>query len=160
MSRTYPPYAVGAAAAVLIINNKILLVKRKYPPGLGKWSVPGGVIEAGEKLIEAAKRELREETGLEADPIGILWVINNIVYDRNEKVLYHYLIIDILFDSGTIRGELRPGEDVLDVAWFSLNEVLNTPDVSRTVKSLVKRIMKHGLNVITVEEVDHIFRQL
>lgn len=155
MERTYPRYAIAAVAAVLIQNEKILLVKRGYPPGLGKWSIPGGVVEAGERLVEAAKRELKEETGLEAEPLGVLWVLNNIVYDKEKRVLYHYLVIDILFDSATIKGELRPGDDVLDASWFDLSEVLSSPSVSKTTKRLVKRIEKYGLVTLPLEEVDH-----
>lgn len=156
MERLYPRCAIAAVAIVLIKDGKILLVKRGYPPGLGKWSVPGGVIEAGERLVEAAKRELKEETGLEAEPIGILWVLNNIVYDREGKVLYHYLVVDMLFDSATVRGEMRPGSDVVDVSWFDINEVLELPDVSRTTKRLVTRIQKHGLVTLPIDDVDHV----
>lgn len=156
LERLYPRCAIAAVAIVLIKDNKILLVKRGYPPGLGKWSVPGGVIEAGERLVEAAKRELKEETGIEAEPLGVLWVLNNIVYDGEGRVLYHYLVVDILFDPATVRGEMRPGGDVVDVSWFDINEVLGLPDVSRTTKRLIMRIHKHGLVMIPIDEVDHI----
>lgn len=155
MERTYPRHAIAAVATVLIKEGKILLVKRGYPPGLGKWSIPGGVVEAGEKLVDAARRELKEETGLEAEPLGILWVLNNIVYDKERRALYHYLIVDVLFDSTTIKGELKPGSDVLGASWFDLNEVLNSPDVSRTTKRLIKRIEKYGIQTLPLEGVDH-----
>lgn len=159
VERAYPKYAIASVAAVLVNNNEILLVRRGHPPGLGRWSLPGGVIEAGEKLGVAAKRELKEETGLEAEPIGVLWVLNNIVYDQFKKVQYHYLIVDILFDSQTIRGDPRPGGDVIDVAWFKLDEITNMRDVSRTVKSLIARIKKFGLTTLPLESVDHEFTQ-
>ena len=160
MNRTYPRYAIAAVGVVLLRDDKILLVKRGFPPGLGKWSIPGGVIEAGERLVEAAKRELKEETGLEADPLGVLWVLNNVVYDKEMKVLYHYTIIDILFDPATIRGDLRPGGDVLDVAWFKLSELHSMRDVSSTTKRLVKRIERYGLITLPIEEVDHVSVQV
>lgn len=156
MSRVYPQYAIAAVGAVLLQDNKVLLVKRGYPPGLGKWSIPGGVVEAGEKLVEAAKRELKEETGLEAEPLGILWVLNNIVLDEEKRALYHYIIVDILFDPSTIKGALRPGGDVLDVAWFKLSELLSLEEVSSTAKRLVRRIEKYGLITLPLEDVDHI----
>jgi len=155
VERIYPRHAIAAVAAVLIKEGRILLVKRGYPPGLGKWSIPGGVVEAGEKLVDAAKRELKEETGLEAEPLGILWVLNNIVYDGGKRVMYHYLIVDILFDSTTTRGELRPGSDVLDTSWFDLGEALSSPNVSRTTKRLIKRIERYGIQVLPLEDVDH-----
>lgn len=156
MNRVYPVHVIGAAAAVLIKGGDILLAKRRYPPGVGKWSIPGGVIEVGEEISRAARRELLEETGIEAEPLGILWVLNNIVYDRDNRVLYHYVIIDILFDPNTIRGELRPGGDVDDVKWFKLSEINHLPEVSRTVKALVRRIEKYGLTTIPLEGVDHV----
>lgn len=155
-NRVRPRYAIAAVAAVVIRNKEILLVKRGYPPAVGKWSVPGGVIEAGERLVEAAKRELKEETGIEAEPVGILWILNNIIYNRERTVLYHYTIVDILFDSNTIRGELRPGGDATDVAWFDIENVLALDEVSRTTKRLIKRIEKYGLTVLPIDEIDHI----
>ncbi|MEM4718032.1 MAG: NUDIX hydrolase [Desulfurococcaceae archaeon] len=154
MERKYPKYAIAAVSSVLIRNNEILLVKRRFPPGTGKWSIPGGVIEAGEKIVEAAKRELLEETGLEADPAGIIWVLNNVVYDVGKRVLYHYVIIDILFDSNTIRGVLRPGGDAVDVAWFRIDELPHLPGVSRTVLKLINRVKFYGLTPIPVENID------
>lgn len=144
ISREYPKYAITAVGAVVLKDNSILLVKRGYPPGKGKWSIPGGVVEAGEDIYEAALRELHEETGITAKPLGIIWVVNNVVRDDVGAVQYHYVILDILFDSTTVNGVLRPGGDAVDVAWIPLNEVNRRDDVSRTVKKLVERIEKYG----------------
>ncbi|MGC8983147.1 MAG: NUDIX hydrolase [Desulfurococcaceae archaeon] len=153
-NREYPRHAIAAVGAVLIRDGKILLVKRRYPPGKGKWSVPGGVLEPGEKLVEAARRELLEETGLEAEPRGVLWILNNVVYDENRRVLYHYLIVDVLFDPDTVRGEPKPGSDAEEVAWIDLAEAKSRTDVSRTVKRLIERIEKYGLTTLPLEGVD------
>lgn len=152
--RVYPKHAVAAVGAVIVKDNRILLVKRKYPPGRGKWSIPGGVVEPGEKLDRAALRELEEETGLRAKPLGIVWVLNNIVRDAEGRVLYHYVILDVLFDPNSVEGEAKPGGDVEDVAWFDLDEVLARSDVSRTVKKLVEKLRRSGLSVISIEDTD------
>jgi len=156
MERTYPKYAITAVGAVLIRGDEILLVKRGYPPGKGKWSIPGGVVEAGESLIEAAKRELLEETGLEAEPIGIIWVLNNIVKDREGRVKYHYVIIDVLFDSNTIKGDLKPGSDAVEASWFKIRDLRENPEVSRTVKLLIDRIQVYGLTYIPITNTENI----
>jgi ADP-ribose pyrophosphatase YjhB (NUDIX family) len=155
LERLYPKYGIAAVGAVVIFNNKILLVERAYPPGVGMWSIPGGVIEAGERISEAAKRELREETGLEAEPLGILWVLNNIVRDEIGRVKYHYVIVDVFFDPKTLKGELRPGGDVTGVSWFTIEEAKNSPRVSKTVKRLLWRVENYGLTLIPLSGVDH-----
>lgn len=160
MVREYPQYAIAAVAAVLLRDDSILLVKRKYPPAVGKWSLPGGVIESGEKLAEAAKRELKEETGLDAEPLGILWILNNIVLDSSGKVKYHYLITDVLFDSNSVRGTPVASGDASEVRWFSLDEIKRREDISRTVKKLVLRIERYGVTYVPLDLVDHISREV
>lgn len=158
--REYPRYAIAAVAAVLIQDGKILLIKRRYPPAVGKWSLPGGVIEPGEGLAEAARRELKEETGLEAEPLGVLWVLNNVVLDGSGRVKYHYLIVDVLFDSGTSRGVLKASGDASEVGWFSFQEIRSRDDVSRTVKKLVLRLESYGLTYVPIDYADNISREL
>jgi len=155
LDRFYPKFAIATVVAVLISNDRVLLVERGHPPAVGKWSFPGGVIKAGERLGEAAKRELKEETGIEAEPIGIFWVLNNIVRDPNDGVKFHYLIVYVVFDSSSVRGELRAGEDARNVAWFEIDEALNSPSVSRTVKRVLMRIKKSGLTCLPLEGADH-----
>ena len=145
MQREYPSYAIAAVAAVLVEGGRILLVKRGHPPAAGKWSLPGGALEPGERLAEAACRELREETGLEAEPLGVLWVLNNMVLDSAGKAKYHYLIVDILFDSSSARGTLRAGGDAVEARWIPLDEALSREDVSATVKGLILKLKSSGL---------------
>ncbi len=160
MPREYPEYAVAAVGAVLIRNGRILLVKRGYPPAVGKWSLPGGVIEAGESLADAATRELEEETGLRARPLGVVWVLNNVVLDPLGRVKYHYLIVDVIFDSESMEGALRAGGDALDVSWVDLGEVPTRDDISRTVKKLVSRLETYGITYIPLDSSDNITQEL
>jgi len=160
MRRTYPEYAIGAVGVVLVRDDKILLVKRGSPPAIGKWSLPGGVIEPGERIDEAARRELWEETGLRARPLGVLWLLNNIVLDRERRVKYHYIIIDVLFDPESIEGDLTPGSDAVDAGWFNLRDVLADRSVSRTVSRLVRYILEHGLNYIPLVDIDNVTMEI
>lgn len=146
--RLYPKYAIAAVGCVLVKNNSILLIKRGYAPRPGVWAVPGGAIEAGETIDEAAKRELEEETGIVAEPLGIIGVFNAITRDELGKVQYHYVIIDVLFDSNTIKGNLRAGGDAIDVAWIPLEEVIKRDDVTKTTKKLVEKILNKDLNYV------------
>ncbi len=152
--REYPKYAIAAVGAVLILNDSIILVKRGYPPAKGRWSIPGGVIEAGEKIFDAAKRELYEETGLTANPLGIVYIINDVIRDAKGNIRYHYLILDVLFDSKSIKGVPKPGGDAIDVAWISLKEALERSDISSTTKQLITKLIKNRYYLLQVEEME------
>lgn len=139
---------------MVILNGSIILVKRGYPPAKGRWSLPGGVVEAGERIFDAAKRELYEETGITAEPLGVVSIVNDVVKDSGGSVRYHYLILDVLFDPSSVKGALRPGGDAIDAAWISLEEALNRDDVSRITKNLIGRLIKSGPHILQIEEME------
>lgn len=147
--REFPKYAIASVGAVLLREGKMLLVKRGFPPGKGKWSVPGGVIEAGEEVLEAARRELLEETNLRADPLGVL-ALSQVVVREGDSVKYHYVIIDVLFDWRSIQGEERPGGDAIEVSWIPLSDIESMPDVTSTTKRLAS-LMKGDLKYLPKE---------
>jgi len=149
--REYPAHAIAAVGAVLIKNGMILLVKRGFPPAVGMWSTPGGVIEPGEGIAEAALRELEEETGLRAEPLGVVHVLNNIVFDKEKKVKYHYLILDILFNPSTVEGTPRPGGDAISVEWMDVSRALERDDVTKTTKKLLHKIKHVGVSYIPLD---------
>ncbi|ADM27380.1 NUDIX hydrolase [Ignisphaera aggregans DSM 17230] len=149
MDREYPEYAIAAVGAVLIKDGMILLIKRGYPPREGFWAIPGGAIEAGETIYDAAKRELEEETGLLAEPLGVI-AISQAIFRENYRIRFHYIIIDVLFNQDTIKGSLKPGGDAIDVAWIPLEEVLSRDDVTITTKRLVRNIVEKGIKVIDI----------
>ena len=117
MSPTAPVVGVGG---VVIRDGKVLLISRGKPPLYGRWVVPGGTVELGEPLEEALVREMREETGLEVQPLEILTVFDRI--ERNgDEVVHHYVIVDYL--CRWIDGEARAASDALEAAWAEPGEL-------------------------------------
>ncbi len=110
---------VGVGALVFDDKGRILLVKRKYPPSKGKWGIPGGHVDLGESILETARRELMEETGIRAKPIGVVNVDDFIAYE-NGKIRYHYVLVTVLLKPENY--EVTPGSDALDAKFFSLND--------------------------------------
>jgi 8-oxo-dGTP diphosphatase len=118
MPARYPERPVVAVGVLLLDGERVLLVERATPPQVGKWTVPGGKVELGETLEEAAARELREETGLACELGPIVEVLDRVLRDGEGRVEYHYVILDLL---GTRpRGELRAGSDCADARWVEV----------------------------------------
>lgn len=120
MRREFPDIPLVGVGAVIIENDRVLLVKRGYPPLLGEWSIPGGVLEVGEMLREAAVREAREETGLAVETGELLGVFDRVLRE-GERIRYHYVLIDFL--CRRISGEPCCGTDADEVRWFGVEEL-------------------------------------
>ncbi len=121
-TREYPARPiVGIGVCLLRRQNggEVLLARRGRPPGLGSWSLPGGAQEVGETAEAAARRELREETGLAAGALQLAANVDSIHRDDDGRVRFHYTIIDFagLYESGA----LSPGDDVAEVVWAPLD---------------------------------------
>ncbi len=87
-------------------DDRYLLIKRAAEPDAGLWTIPGGLVEVGERAKDAAVREALEETGLEVEVLEVLGVVDKIVPDEEGRVKYHFVIIDYLAE--TIRGVMHP----------------------------------------------------
>lgn len=122
--------------AIIIQNGKILLAKRGSEPGKGKWSVPGGVVELGEKLEKAVVREVKEETNLDVEVVHLIDAVNNIVQDSNGKLRFHFVILDYL--SKPKGGTLQSSSDILDTKWVDLEEAEDY-DITETFREFLKR---------------------
>ncbi|MEM4733021.1 MAG: NUDIX hydrolase [Candidatus Bathyarchaeia archaeon] len=121
MKKEYPERPVVGVGAIIINDGKILLEKRKSPPAKGKWSVPGGLVELGEKIEQAVIREVKEETGLDVASPRLVDVVDHISLDEEGKVMYHFVIIDYFV---TVKdGELRAASDADELTWVPLIEV-------------------------------------
>jgi len=99
---------------VVIDRGRALLIRRGSEPLKGEWSIPGGMVELGEELAEGVRRELKEETGLDVEPIECILVFDRIMKE-GERVKYHFVIADYLCRRK--RGRLRPASDVTDARW-------------------------------------------
>lgn len=111
----YPSAPKVGIGIVLIKNDEVLLVRRGKPPGVGQWSLPGGKQELGETAEETARRELREETGLECGPLVLAAHVDSIHRDARGRIEFHYTILD--FAARYVGGEAVAGDDVREVAW-------------------------------------------
>lgn len=96
-------------------RNRVLLVERARPPQKGYWSLPGGVLETGERLDEGICREVREETGLDVKPLRVIKIFERILRDAAGEVEYHYVLIDYL--CRVTGGALQPADDVAGAEW-------------------------------------------
>jgi len=135
--REYPDHPLIGVGAVVIENGKILLVKRAFDPGAGKWSVPGGLVERGEKLSEACVREAEEETGLKTQVLELINVFDMIEEDDSGKVKYHYVLVEFL--AKPTGGVLKPNAEVTEMGWFTRDETKNL-DMTRTARKALDEL--------------------
>lgn len=120
-SRRYPARPVLGVGALIFDGSRVLLVERGREPLIGYWSLPGGAVEAGERLEDALVREVLEETGLTVSTDAIATVFERIMADPSGRCEYHYVLVD--FYCTILGGELRPGDDSNRVAWFEIDSL-------------------------------------
>ena len=114
LQREFPAAPLVGVGAVIVKDGRVLLVQRGTEPARGRWSIPGGLIEVGEMLTEAVVREVREETGLEVEPIELVELLDRIHRD-GDRVRYHYVIADYL--CRVVGGTLNAASDAAAVRW-------------------------------------------
>lgn len=124
------PWPRAGASAVLFRGDAVLLVERGAGPSEGLWSLPGGSIEAGETAEDAARREVREETGLEAHIVGLAGVYDIIDRDDTDAVVLHYVIAAYFGRTGG--GAPRPGSDARDARLVAMAELTGLPMTAGT----------------------------
>jgi mutator protein MutT len=120
VAREFPEAPVVGVGAVIVEDGKVLIVKRAHEPRKGEWSLPGGCVELGETLVDALKREVKEETGLEVD-VGPMIELFDRVHWLDGRVQYHFVIADYVCTP--CGGTLRAADDATDVAWVERAEL-------------------------------------
>ena len=140
MKREYPDRPLVGVGAIIVENDRVVLVKRGHPPLAGEWSIPGGVMELGETVREAAMREAQEETSLVVEPVELLGVFDRVVRDEVEKVRYHFVLIDFL--CRRVSGELKAADDAAEAHWFHWEEICKLPLSKDTAEVIRKGLEK------------------
>ena len=120
------PAPVPAVGVVCLRGEAVLLIRRGTPPRQGDWSLPGGRIEPGERAVDAALRELREETGVEAEISGLIDVVDGLFPEAGR----HYVLID--YAARWLAGEPVAGDDAIEARFVALDEVEALIDWSET----------------------------
>jgi 8-oxo-dGTP diphosphatase len=143
MNREYPEAPIVAVGVVVKRGHEILLVQRLNEPSRGRWSLPGGVVELGETVREAARREVQEECELQVELGEVLAVVDNIVCDEAGRVRFHYVLIDLLAEY--VGGELAAASDIGDARWVR-EEKLQELDVTEKARELVQKVLRSAPN--------------
>lgn len=106
--------------AVVARKDSVLLVQRRNEPDAGLWGFPGGKVEWGESVLDAASRELREETGVEACPVEMLSTFD-VIFREDDQVMHHFVMIAVLCEWSS--GEPVAADDAMDAAWIELADI-------------------------------------
>ncbi len=160
MKREYPAAPIAGVGVVVLRDGgeagdgtglEVLLVQRGKEPGRGRWGLPGGVVELGEKVREAAIREVGEECGIQVRPDRLIEVLDAIRPDQAGRIQYHYILIDLLAEYES--GELTPASDAQDACWFKMDELaeIDVPDITvrviREAAALREKLPPEGESV-------------
>ncbi|MBI5505262.1 MAG: NUDIX hydrolase [Deltaproteobacteria bacterium] len=129
----YPDRPRVAVGVVVVHEGRVLLVERAKPPSLAQWAVPGGSVELGETLAQAAEREVLEETGVVVRAGRVVHVFDGITRDDAGQVRFHYVIVDLAAEY--VSGQVSAADDVSGAGWFARDEIerLRLSDATRMV---------------------------
>nr|WP_253284757.1 MULTISPECIES: NUDIX hydrolase [unclassified Ruegeria] len=129
--------------AVVLRQDQVLLVQRSKQPDAGLWGFPGGHVEWGETVLQAAQRELREETSVIAEPSHYLKNLDLLRHDPNGQVLSHYLLVGVACTY--LSGTPEAGDDALDARWFPIDQIREGDlPMSARVADLMEFALREG----------------
>lgn len=138
-TRKYPDRPIVGVGAVIVEGGKVVLIRRRFEPMKGHWSLPGGGVEVGETLEAAVAREILEETGLQVEVGPVIEVFDRITRDDDQRVRYHYVLVDYL--CWPVAGALRAGSDV-DGAALVDPEALSSYRLSPKATAVIQRALE------------------
>ncbi len=136
MSREYPDRPIVGVAAVVIEDDRVVLVRRGSPPAYGEWSLPGGAVKSGETLEKAVVREVKEEIGLKVEVMELVAVLDRIFLDPEGEVQFHYVLMDFLCRSKG--GRLRASSDAMSCAQVAV-KALSRYRLTQETREVINR---------------------
>jgi 8-oxo-dGTP diphosphatase len=134
------PRPIPGVGVAVINGDALLLIKRGRGPNAGLWAVPGGKVDYGESMPDAAVRELREETGIEAEIEGVVWVGD--AMGPGDPPEWHYTLVD--YRARMIGGTLAAADDAAEAAWVPLDQVLDLPLTSTMPELIAALVARPG----------------
>jgi 8-oxo-dGTP diphosphatase len=142
--REYPAHPlVGVGALIHDGEGRVLLVKRKFEPNKGKWSLPGGLLETGERLLEAGRREVREELGVELEVEGLFQVSEELIRDPSGSTRFHFVLVDFLASLSPRDAKVALNEESESFGWFAPREV-DALETTENTRAIVEKYASGG----------------
>ena len=139
MSHERPARPVLGAAAVVIHDGRVLLIRRGHAPAAGAWSIPGGAVDVGESVEAALRREVREETGLDIAVGAFLEIYERVERDADGSVRFHFVVLD--YAATVLGGTLSAGDDAAEAAWVVPSD-LDRYAVADSIRRVIARALQ------------------
>ena len=134
--REYPDQPIVGVGGVVIERGRTVLIRRSNPPLEGQWSIPGGILEVSETLLQGVERELQEETGLVVRAGELIEVFERIIPDKDGRTQYHFVIVDYLCER--LSGSPHPGGDAREAVWVEQSDLERYALVPAVIRVLGK----------------------
>ena len=143
--REYPAHPlVGVGALIHDADGRILLIKRRFEPNKGKWSLPGGLLETGERLVDGSRREVREELGVELEIEGMFQVSEELIRDGAGKTRFHFVLVDFLASLAPRDAKVTLNEESESFSWWTPDEVAGLETTGNT-RAIVEKYFREKL---------------
>lgn len=138
MERRYPSRPMVGVGAIIFREDRVLLVQRGREPAKGEWSLPGGLVELGEGLHDAVRREVLEEVGLRVEVLDLVVVLDRVIFDEEGKIQYHYVLLDFICKAQHHATPI-PASDALNCRFVPLQD-LSAVNLTRGTAEVIKQV--------------------